>query len=90
MNLIIYILLLEEKNKHVIYEKIAFQNGPFYFISFFFVLPQKPNIFTPTYYIARVLGAPGITFSKKVNKTLFFIVRKTHQTRILTVIGIYT
>ena len=64
-------LLLEEKNKHVICEKITFQNGPFYFISFFLVLPQKPNIFTPTYYIVLVLGAPGITFFKKSHQNTF-------------------
>ena len=72
MNLIMYICCWKKKINIVICEKITFQNGPFYFVSFFFVLPQKPNIFTPTYYIVRVLGAPGITFSKKVIKTLFF------------------
>ena len=87
-----YICCWKKKNKHVICEKITFQNGPFYFVSFFFVLPQKPNIFTPTYYIVRVLGAPGITFSKKKknHENTFFTVLKTHQTRKLTVIGIYT
>ena len=63
---------MEEKNKHVICEKITFQNGPFYLIKFIFVLPQKPNIFTPIYYIVRVLGAPRITFSKKMSLKHFF------------------
>ena len=57
--------MLEEKINMEFVRKLPLKNGPFYFISFFFVLPQKPNIFTPTYYIVRLLGAPGITFSKK-------------------------
>ena len=53
-----------KKNKHLVSEKITFQNGPFYLVNFFLILSQKHCILTPTYSLVCVLGAPGISFSQ--------------------------